>query len=527
MKELKLQDLNTRQKLGMSMIALVTKKEPDRLEYALDMIRNHSLGGIWVNFVTPGRDEIIQKIREAADYPILIMCDAEGGMCDLRVGRHNAIGCTDSEELAYAFGKVTAVTARNLGYNVICDPILDMAYGNCVCGMNARALGHDKYKVARLAKAEARGFHDGGIMTIAKHYPGFAGTEAYIDSHMAESTSHATKEELIETNLYPYIELIKEGLLDGIMTKHARFINIDPDYPASLSQKMINIIRELGFEGIAITDALTMMGVVAKFGRRNSIGLAVANGNDMALPYQSHPQREYEMLCECYDEGMIADSRLDEAVSRVLAAQHKTLAPPKYTQLTDEDYTTFDRINRESTFAYTDKGVPVTLEREGRHLFVISTEKAMDINTRDQVIVDTLNKDWYRPYDIAEKIRTLYPNSGITTLSIFPSSSETYQFLNQTIEYDDVVFITFFNSAAYIGRECLSSRVISVMEALQVTNRISTVIHFGNPFVLEDLPHVPRILVGTISADNTQYTLDILAGNLPAKGIPVYPIRLK
>ena len=526
-KELKLEELSARQKLGMSMIALITNRDPNKVEYLLNMIRNHSLGAVWVNFVTPERDELIAKIKEAADYPIIVMCDAEGGICDYRIGRHNAIGCTHSEELAYAFGKITAVTARNLGYNMICDPVIDISYGNCVCGMNNRALGCDKYEVAKLAKAEARGFHDGGILTIAKHYPGFTESDYTIDSHMGETTSEMTREQLIEENLYPYIELMKEGLLDGMMTKHARFVNIDPDYPASLSQKLINVIRELGFDGISITDALTMMGIVAKFGRENSIGLAVANGNDMALPYYGNPKFEYEALCQCYDKGMISDERLDDAVARVLATQRKTLAQPKFTELTEEDYKTFDRINSESTFAYLDEGVSPTLDPNGRHLFAILTEKPLDINTRDQVIVDTMDKDWYKPYTIADKIRSLYSNSEITSLSFFPTGMDIYNFLDKTVLYDDVVFVTFFNSAAYIGKECLTSRILSAMEALQVTRKISTVVHFGNPYVLEDVPHVPRILVGSISTASTLYTIDMLAGNLPIKGKPVYDIKLK
>lgn len=527
MKELKLEELSTRQKLGIVMSSMVSAANPESVEYAINMIRNHSLGAIWVNYGVRGRDEVLAKIREAADYPILVMTDAESGICNYRIGKHNPLGCTDNEELAYTFGKVTGVTAKRLGYNTICNPVLDIVDGNYLCGMTIRSLGSDKYKVAKLAKAMTQGLHDSGILTVAKHYPGSTESDLKIDSHMGEATSEMTREQMIENNLYPYIELIKEGLLDGIMTKHARFVNIDPDYPASLSKKMIGIIRELGFDGFTITDALTMMGVVAKFGRQNSIGLAIANGNDLALPYYGKPKMEYEFLCNCYDEGLIPDDRLDEAVSRVLAAQHKTLTPPKHTVLDKQDINDFNRISPESIFTYIDEGVSATLDKEGRHLFTILTETPVDIRTRDQVQVDTLDKDWYRAASMADKIQTYYPNSGFTTLSVYPGGSEVHKYLDLTVEYDDVVFITFFNSTAYIGRECLSSRVISVMDALQVSGRISTVIHLGNPYILEDLPHIPRIIVGNTSSDSLDHCLEILAGNAPALGIPTYDIKLK
>ena len=527
MKELKLKELSVRQKLGMSMIALMSGTSDENVEYILELIRNHSLGGVWINWPAPNRNALLAKVKETADYPILIMCDAEGGISNLRIGKHNAIGCSDSEELAYMFGKVVGVTARQLGYNTVCDPILDIAEGNVLCGGTIRSLGSDKYKITKLAKAEAKGFHDSGILTIGKHYPGESETDLLIDSHMAEVSSQMTEEELVDKNLYPYIELIKEDLLDGIMSKHARFTNIDPDYPASLSKKMINIIREKGMNGIAITDALTMMGVIAKFGRKNSIGLSVANGNDMALPYGSDHKEAYEFLCEFYDEGRLSDERLDEAVSRVLVAQHKTLAAPVHTALTTDDYEKFERMNTDTTFAYTDAGVSVALPKDKRHLFIILTETPVDISRGDEVAVDTLDKDWYHVMSIVKKLEGFYPDCGATTLSIFPAPAESKGVLEKATEYDDVVFITFFNSTAYLGKECFTSRVISVMEAMQVTDTISTIVHFGNPYVLEDVPHVPRIIVGTTGSNNMVPTFEVLAGEREPKGVPTYKIKLK
>lgn len=209
----------------------------------------------------------IERIKAAADYPILIFSDAESGIGEHLIGRHNAVGLADNEELAYIFGKVTAVTARNMGYNVICNPLLDMVDQNAVCGGNSRSLGSNKYRVTALASAIARGMHDGGVLTVAKHYPGSTANEATIDPHMAESSSDMTREELLEYNLYPYLKLNEAGLLDGIMSKHSRFHNIDPVYPATLSKELLGIIRDEGFDGFFITDAMGMMGVVSRWDR--------------------------------------------------------------------------------------------------------------------------------------------------------------------------------------------------------------------------------------------------------------------
>ena len=87
--------------------------------------------------------------------------------------------------------------------------------------------------------------------------------------------------------------------------------------------------------------------------------------------------------------------------------------------------------------------------------------------------------------------------------------------------------MTFFESDAYIGTECLTSRVLSVANAMQITNRISTLVHFGNPYVVEDFPHVGRLLIGTTAADNVDCAFDILAGKYEAKGVLTYNVKFK
>ena len=108
MKELKFEELSVKQKLGMVMCGLIPceNRTEENDEYVLDLIRNHCLGAVWVNPSTKDLDKIMARIKEVADYPILIMTDAESGMGDYKIGKHNNLGMADSEELAYAFGRL-------------------------------------------------------------------------------------------------------------------------------------------------------------------------------------------------------------------------------------------------------------------------------------------------------------------------------------------------------------------------------------------------------------------------------------
>ncbi len=531
-KELKFEELTIEQKIGMVTCALISgwNRTPESDQFALDLIKNHALGCLWVN---PSKEnfEFIKKVKEIADYPLLIVTDAESGFGEYQIGRHNALGMTDSIELAYEFGKVTAIGARQKGYNVVCDPVVDIAPGKSICGGNIRSLGSDKKKIATLAKAIARGMHDGGVLTVAKHYPSATKSNyggRLIDSHMAETASPLTKEELIDQCLYPYIELMKEGLMDGIMTGHCRLPNIDPDYPASLSKKVIGIIRELGFDGFAITDALSMMGIVAKFGDTDSKGLSVENGNDLALVWTSDVKKGYDAVYDCYKKGILSDERLDEATKIILAAQHKVFElEPKFTEITTEDAAAIEKISTDSVYAKTDDNVPVSISKDGNHLFIVLTDNDTDISDDGKVDVDTFSGGWYYPGKIMEKIETLFPNSETLAIREFPSGWNICCALEKAVKFDDVVFVSFKDSAAYLGREEFTPRIISMIEAMQVSNQVSTVVHFGNPYTLEALPHIPRIIIGGAALKNTLAAFDVLAGDYPAKGVLTYDVNFE
>ena len=528
-RELKLEELTPEQKVGMVMCGRIgnngdDKVDEENLQYALDLIKNHSLGAIWVGPTFKKFDEAMRRIKEAADYPILIFTDAESGLGENLIGRHNAIGMTGNEEYAYAFGKVTGTRARKMGYNIVCNPIIDMVSGNSMCNMTMRSMGGDKEQVTRLAAAEIRGMHDAGVLSVCKHYPG-AECAAEMDSHMAECESMLTKEELLDYALYPYVELLKADLLDGIMTGHVRMPKIDPDYPVSLSEKGIGVIREQGFEGLAITDALPMMGIVAKFGKIDCNGLAVQNGNDLALTWGFN-KAGYEALLSCYERGILTEDKLDVAVKRVLETQHKTTLMGDYKELTDEEQELYNKINTDGICAITDEGLECSIDKNGKHFIAIQ----VPVGTADahgKITVDTFTTTWYYPNKIIKQLEETFPNSRIFAMDEFPTVPHNWILVNENIDFDDVILISFMDGKAYQGEELFSSRFVTAVKALQITDRVSAILHFGNPFPLEALPHIPRVIIGGHSEKSVETGVKVLAGDYPAKGVMTYDVKLK
>ena len=528
-KELIFEELTIEQKLGLvncHLLSMWLDDDDERIKFIIEEVRRRAVGAVWIQWSEDKREKClgyIKRVREAADYPVIIITDAESGIGEFKVGQHNAVGCTDSEEHAYAFGLSVGVTLKKLGYDMVCNPILDIKRDGWT-----RSYGSDKYRIAKLAAAEARGLHDAGILTMGKHYPSGVDRDA-VDTHMAEAISDQTEAELLDYSLYAYLELMKDDLLDGLMPGHHRFVNIDPSAPASLSRLTLDVIRKQGFDGVMMTDALCMMGIRANYGREECLGLAIEAGEDFALVYDDEPIYNRNSMNECYEKGIISDKALDEAVRRILKAQHKAYLNlnPKIIEIDEKNYNLSKQINRDSVIEIADEGIAKSLDRSGKYYFALMVRNESVTAEKDGVEVDTFSNGWHYPAKIKSKILELFPNSHVEQFYQFPTQGQNGRILSRSLGYDETIFITFSECLAYTGPEHLTRRVETLISAMQSTSRISTLIHYGNVKVLENLPHIPRVILGGVSTESTLACIETLAGENEAKGSLTYELNLK
>ena len=521
-KELLLEELSLEQKLGMVLCTNAQKHFSDNeIEKMLTMIREHRLGAVWVSRGAPDRNEILRAINEVADYPILIVGDAEQGYDKYVFPTARSLGATGyNEEAAYAYGRVVGYELHELGFNAMNGPVVDLSNNSM------RHMGTDAEAIARLAIATVRGLHDSGIFSIAKHYPGPG--DATVDTHMQEGRNDRPLDELLAYDLTPYLRMMDEGLLDGIMPGHRIISAVDNERIASLSKKVMGLLRNRGFEGVSLTDALSMMGVVLKYGQREPSGMCIAAGNDLALPWNVSCEVGYEYLKEGYEKGLFTDEDLDTAVRHVLLAQHKAnLLYEAATAPKAEDYKTFARIPSGCVSAHYAEGVEKAIPKDGHHLFVILTERDLkeDIPAPD---APPFANEWFYPHTVQDMVKAIFPNSDCTFLPEYPSAANNIRLFDKQISYDSVVYITSHRMQAYLGRDCLTERVLAVMRALQSTNRISAVLHFGNPHVMDDVPRCDRFILGYTAEECVEYALHVLAGEAEAGGtIPYKNVKLK
>ena len=218
-------------------------------------------------------------ITGRVDTPILI--DQEGG----RVARLRppiwrkcppakvfADLCKTDEQKAtravYLNARLIAAELVEIGVNVDCAPMLDILFPEAHDIVGDRALGETTEQIIRLGKAMADGLREGGVMPIIKHIPGHG--RAMVDSHESLPVVRASHAELSATDFVPF-KALKD--IPWAMTAHITYTAID-NKPATLSSKTISVIRnEIGFNGLLLTDDLSMKALTGNFAERTTESL--------------------------------------------------------------------------------------------------------------------------------------------------------------------------------------------------------------------------------------------------------------
>jgi beta-N-acetylhexosaminidase len=523
MQSLVLSELSIEQKIGQMLLARPPINKKDK-EYIHDLIQNHALGGIhgtgkYRRFDSDLEGDERDEVREynaIADYPLLICEDMEFGYArgEIQLPPPLAIASTGSEELAYEFGRITAIEARSAGYNTVFGPLLDIAMNPRSSCLGPRTFGNTKELVARLATAAIKGYQDQGMVVAAKHYPGFG--ESHVDSHMGMVYLQGDETSLIEREIYPYIRAMQDADLSGVMVGHIMVPKIDAHYPASLSPKLIGLLRQIGFNGLIMTDSFSMVGVTNLFGMEECHRLAMMAGNDMVMTnYRIGVQTAYEYMLKAYRDGCVSECQIDAAVTRVIAAQNRTLRIPTQTTITQKEKNAAAEMAKRAIAVTLNQVDSAAIDVNQKHLFIIEQGNPF--------IHPESGKLYHEMHGLDVAVRLLkekFVHSDFVKIDEFPSKVEIEYVLNQTIPYDSVVMITFNKSVSYMGSSDLTNRQLAFMEA--ISHKLAAVILFGNPYAARQFIPVPRLIYGFDNALCQTYAVKALADeHIPSGHLPV------
>lgn len=271
------------------------------------------------------RVDIINYFNKLTDNPLLFSADFERGLgtriIDATEFPYNmALGATGDFDLAYKMGKAVGEESRALGIGLNFAPVADINdnYANPV--INLRAYSEDKWMVAQYCSAFIQGSKEGRVISTAKHFPGHGNTR--IDSHHDLPIINVDRNSLLQNEFVPFMESIKSGV-QAIMIGHLNVPAIEPaEIPSSLSSKVINDLlrKEMGFDGLVVTDALNMNAITNYYSDEDAALLAVKAGADILLM----PPDEFLAIDAVYRGVMSGElnlERINDSVRRILAAK--------------------------------------------------------------------------------------------------------------------------------------------------------------------------------------------------------------
>ncbi|HEV2582440.1 MAG TPA: glycoside hydrolase family 3 N-terminal domain-containing protein, partial [Ktedonobacteraceae bacterium] len=287
----------------------------------------------------------IAEMQRRAGIPLLIATDEEGGPYVHRLShiygyRMSAtdIANTGDPNIAAQQGAKAAQDLLSLGINVNLAPDVDV---NLVNGydMVTRTFGSTPQAVVKFASSYLEALQGDGVIGTIKHFPGLG--DAVTDAHTTLPVVNRTRDQLYSVELAPFKAFIQTSnplMYPGIiMPTDVLMPAIDPVYPAELSHTfMTDILRnEFGYDGVVLTDALYMQGIIEKWDMNTAAVLALNAGNDMLLGPTGAGQMlsMINALKAALANGTLSKARIDQAATRIITLKMEyhlmPAAPPQ------------------------------------------------------------------------------------------------------------------------------------------------------------------------------------------------------
>ena len=263
-------------------------------------------------------------LQKAAEIPLLISADFEGGPGQQVTGASEypanmAFAAAGSDDLMYRAAAAAAVEGRAMGVHLTYTPVCDIAWRPDNPAESVRSFGGDLELLGRMVRAYVRGYHENGMLTSAKHFPGRGDVEnmpqnpgwAWINKPAAD----------VEAEEFRAFKLGIDAGVDFVMTEHIAVPSVTDgsELPASVEKKLVTgwLKGKLGFTGVVTSDDLWYDNVIARFGAEEVAVKAFEAGHDVILKPKD-PVKAIAALAEAVRSGRIPESRVDEAVSKVL-----------------------------------------------------------------------------------------------------------------------------------------------------------------------------------------------------------------
>lgn len=271
-------------------------------------------------------EDIQQTVLAATGERAFITIDQEGGVvsrlkedCAI-VPSAMGLSASGDPDNAYQAGLLTGRELSALGVNFNLAPVYDVNSNEKNPVIGVRSYADRPQTAAVYANAFAKGLLDAGVLCCGKHFPGHGDTA--VDSHLGLPTVNKSKDELMRVELAPFIEAIRMGI-PGIMSTHILFPQLEKNnVPATMSRAIMTDLlkKELGFDGLVLSDCMMMGAIARHYGTVNGMVEALKAGVD--LIFSSHSMQNcvdaVRAMQQALDKGEISLAELETSTQKIL-----------------------------------------------------------------------------------------------------------------------------------------------------------------------------------------------------------------
>jgi len=456
--------------------------------------------------------------------PLLINCDHEGGHTRFMrsvatdVPSNMALGAAADPRIAGEAATLLASELLAVGVNWNLAPVVDVNVNPSNPVIGTRSYGDDPGLVGAYASAAITAYQSAGILACAKHFPGHGDTD--VDSHVGLPRLDFSRDRLEMIELAPFREAIASGV-GSVMTAHMLVPGLDPEWIGTLSAPILTDLlrRELGHDGLIVTDALEMAGVADILNEPDAAVASVMAGADVLLTGRQPElnQQVFDTLLVAVRSGHIPAARFEMAVRNVLEAKARYAAAqpvPDPERASREVGTPANRqraleMARRTITLVRDTAGALPLRRDlGASLVVLSPLGSRRTKMEEWTMGRSL---------LSSEIQTRAP--GAVEIPIdYPASAEVLRSIDAAVSGARAVVVGTLNAM-------LDPDQVAVIERVRdlASNAALVVVGLRTPYDLVAMPWLHTYVCAYTSVDcSMAATAEVLFGEQPARGrLPV------
>lgn len=472
-----------------------------------------------------------KAIQEASKVPCFLAANTEAGgaglVADVGVdaGNNMQVGATNDPSLAYKQGKLAAETLVGSGANMSFAPVVDINFNWRNPITNVRAYSDEVEKVAKFSVQNVLGTQEHGAAVTVKHFPG-DGIDSR-DHHIAPAMNQLNLEEWMASYGKVYKDCFEVGAL-ATMVGHFVVPNLIEDLGGPAEHKWLasslnrtvlkDLLRDkLGFNGLALTDATSMVGMTTMMARKELVPFSIEAGCDVFL-FAKSIDEDFQSMKDGLKNGILSQERLDEAVTRILA----TKAALNLHINDHSDLAGIDKIGSEEHKAIeaevADKSV--TLVKNEQNLFPMNGIKNIKL-------VQFIEKGLFEEENTTlNYILKKFEDEGVSVdlfdATNFPALMMTMgaPLQNDIDKYDAIIYVSNVVSASNKSNLSIDWKALGLDAPGHAADIKTAWISFGSPYHLNDAPWVRNFINAYNSKPKTiDATFDKMFGRSEFKGV--------